>query len=539
MQLYLAGESLMKWMVWDVMRAVDLLLARHDVDPARIVLLGAVAAGGDPAAVTAALDPRIAAVAPFNFGEASPEARNSGERRWPEGLADPGSGSWESSRNLRRSIADRFFPWVICASVAPRRLVYSYELGWDVRDAPAWPRYRKVFGLYGALDNLDEAHGFGGFPGPGECANIGPTQRHSLDPKLKRWFGIPVPPADSGDRRPEAELLALNPKAAAGLKVRPIHEVALEPARAQLAQARAALAKLAPEARRTWLRDKWGAKLGDIEPNRHPEALRRWTRKLWNAGVEALTLTVEPGIIVPVLLLKPASAEGGRLPVVVAVSEGGKESSLTNRMAEIQALLKGGKAVCLPDVRGTGETAPDSRRSPESAEISAAATELMLGNTLLGARLKDLRTVLAWVESRSDLDPRRIAVWGDSPAPPNPARLLLDEAPNWAMGPQIQYQAEPLGGLLAALAGLYQEDVHAIAVQGGLTGFLSVIEDRFAYVPGDVIVPGILECGDIGDVIAALAPRAVLVRGSVDGRNRRVSGGERAPALTKWLEGAF
>jgi dienelactone hydrolase len=62
MQLHLAGESLMKWMVWDLMRAVDLLLERPYLDPARIVLIGAVAGGGDPAAVAAALDERVAAV---------------------------------------------------------------------------------------------------------------------------------------------------------------------------------------------------------------------------------------------------------------------------------------------------------------------------------------------------------------------------------------------------------------------------------------------------------------------------------------------
>ncbi len=72
-QLYLAGESLIKWMAWDIMSGVDVLLERPYIDPDRIVLLGAVAGGGDPAALTANLDSRIAAVIPFNFGEAGPE----------------------------------------------------------------------------------------------------------------------------------------------------------------------------------------------------------------------------------------------------------------------------------------------------------------------------------------------------------------------------------------------------------------------------------------------------------------------------------
>jgi hypothetical protein len=48
MQLYIAGESLMKWMVWDLMRGIDLLLERPDIDKDRVIMLGAVAGGGDP-----------------------------------------------------------------------------------------------------------------------------------------------------------------------------------------------------------------------------------------------------------------------------------------------------------------------------------------------------------------------------------------------------------------------------------------------------------------------------------------------------------
>src|SRR5262249_13080392 len=115
MQLYLIGESLIKWMVWDIMRGVDLLLERPSVDKNAIMLIGAVAAGGDPAAVAAALDTRISAVAPFNFGEASPEnTRPIPEKnRWPLDLADPGWGAWETTRNLPRSIAGQFLPWLI------------------------------------------------------------------------------------------------------------------------------------------------------------------------------------------------------------------------------------------------------------------------------------------------------------------------------------------------------------------------------------------------------------------------------------------
>src|SRR6185369_3554439 len=128
--LHLAGDSLIGWMAWDLMRGVDLLLAQKGIDPKRIILLGSVAGGGDPAAVVAALDDRISAVAPFNFGSPSPRPQYpyplDKEPTWNYA----GGGSWESTRNLRRSAADGFLPWVLVASAAPRRLVYAHEFGW-------------------------------------------------------------------------------------------------------------------------------------------------------------------------------------------------------------------------------------------------------------------------------------------------------------------------------------------------------------------------------------------------------------------------
>jgi hypothetical protein len=472
--------------------------------------------------VTAALDRRVAAVAPFNFG------------RTP-----PGWGEWESTRCLRRSIVDRFFPWVIAASVAPRRLIYSNEMGWEsYRNHEAWERFQKIFGFYDARDRLDEAHGFGTFPGPGECSNIGPAQRKTLYPELQKWFGIPPPEKEPEDRRPEAELATLTPELAARLGMRPIHDLAREVAVVKLDSARAGLRKLDSASRSARLQTALAAILGDVDPNRRPEPVQHWTKRLPNAEAEGFTLEVEPGITLPVVLLRPLNRRDERLPVVVAVAQDGKEQLLAHRSQEIEALLKNGIAVCLPDVRGTGETSPDSGRGPGSEEVALASTEFMLGSTLLGARVKDLRTVIAYLRTNSLVDAQRIGLWGDSLAPLNPDRLLLDEVPGWQVGPDIQHQAEPLGGLLAILGALYEPDVRAIAAVRGLVGYLSLLDDPFAYLPNDVIVPGILEVADIADIAAAIAPRPLLLSSLVDARNRLASEGllraQLAPVYNAW-----
>jgi dienelactone hydrolase len=527
-QLYLTGTSLLTWMVWDAMRGIDLLLERPNVDKKGVIVLGAVAGGGDPAAVTAALDSRVTGVVPFNFGEAMPETSRfiSFKSEWPLDLAEPSVGGWETTRVIRRNVVDQFLQWFICASVAPRRFVYSYELGWNVEDLPAWKRYQKVYSLYDALDNLAEAHGFGPFPGPGEAEDIAPAQRRSLEPTLERWFGIPVAFADvrslvlanlaerpSADRRPVSELAVLTPSVAPELHMRSLHEVAYEQGLAEVESVRGQLAKLEPADRRQWLATHWAEKLGNIDPNRNPQATLEWAKELPDSQVEAVAVSVEPGITLPILLLKPLRRTAARAAIVVAVAAGGKDLFMSRRSEQIEALLRGGVTVCLPDVRGTGEAGPSA----------AANTVLALGETMLGERLRDLRTVLTYLRSRPDVDLERIELWGDSFSPANPDHLTLDETPLWEVGPQIEQEVEPLGGLLALLGGLYEPDVGAIAVRGGLASFLSILDDSFAYVPEDDIVPGILEAGDIAEMASGLAPRPLLLQDLVDGRNRVVS----------------
>jgi cephalosporin-C deacetylase-like acetyl esterase len=537
MQLYLVGESLIKWMVWDVMRGVDLLVERKDINKDQIILLGSVAGGGDPAAVAAALDDRVAAVVPFNFGESTPEIPRfiPAKNQWPLEVADPGLGDWDTTRCLRRGVVDQFLQWTICAMAAPRRFVYSYELGWNVEELPAWDRYKKVFDLYGARDHLADAHGFGPFPGPGECWNIGPAQRRSLYPTLERWFGIPVPfdqmrsvpyanlARVPNDRRPESELRVLTPETAPGLQMKTIHELSEDIGRSKLTAARAALAQLPAEQRRDFLRRKVAALLGDIQPNTNPAPVTYWTKALPGASVEGLTVTSERGITVPLLLLRPSGKHESRVSVVVGIAEGGKDLFLSQRSSEVMALLAKGIAVCLPDVRGTGETSPDNRRDPENDENMQAVNEEMLGETLLGRRLKDFRTVVQYLRHRPDIDPARIGIWGESLNPVNSATIIEDEQPLWQVGPQIQQQSEPLGGLLAILGGLYESDIRAIAVRGGLISYSSILEDAFAYVPADITVPGLLEIADLADIEGAIAPRPILLEDLTDAKDRLVS----------------
>ncbi|HLF91923.1 MAG TPA: hypothetical protein VJB14_00545 [Planctomycetota bacterium] len=509
LQLHLAGESLVGWMAWDLMRGVDLLLARPGIEKDRIVLMGSVAGGGDPCGVTAAIDPRIAAAVPFNFGGPQPETKYPLPEDAETTFNYAGGGSWESTRNLRLSARDGFLPWVIVGSLAPRRLVYGHEFSWDRERDPVWKRFGKIYGFYEAGGNLASTTGRGGLSGkPPEathCNNIGDVHRQGIYAALKKWYDIPAPEKEPQDRRPAADLLCLTPE----IKPRLVCELIRD--------------RRAPSGAKAW-------DLGDINPAGEPKVEKAGPRKAGDTLVERVVLEVEPGIVVPLLFLIPGGVKQENLPVVVAVAQGGKREFLKQRSAEIAALLKGGAAVCLPDLRGTGETRPGDGRGRGSEATSIASSELMLGRTMAGLRVRDLRSVLRYLRGRSDVDRARIGLWGDSFAPVNgPDRLFA--MPLDAEGQP--HLAEPMGGIVALYTALFEEEVRAVYVRGGLASFRSVLESPFVYIPFDAIVPGASTGADLPKLAEALKPRAVKLEGLVDGLNRRI---DAAPIGTAaWL----
>ncbi len=278
-QLQLIGDSLMGWMVWDLRRGVDLLLSRPGIDPGNIILMGAVAGGGDPAAVTAALDKRITAVVPFNFGGPQPEDPFPLLANPEESFNFAGNGSWESTRNLRLSCQDGFLPWVIVGAIAPRRLIYAHEFSWDQANDPVWKRLRKIYDeFYQAPDRLDYAQGYGVLKGrppqASHCNNIGPPHRERIHAALSRWCQVPVSPADeySNRRKPE-ELEALTPETARKIQPRPVHDIAAELGQERATAAWAQLEKLDSAQRISWLRSKWQSLLGSIVPGGKPRVV--------------------------------------------------------------------------------------------------------------------------------------------------------------------------------------------------------------------------------------------------------------------------
>ena len=490
LQLAAAGDSLMGWMAWDLMRGVDVLLKQPGIDKDRIILLGSVAGGGDPAGVTAALDPRIACVVSFNFGGWQPES--SALENPDRDFAWFGDGYWESTRGLRGGAAGGFAHYVIVGSVAPRKVIYAHEFAWPEKDDPAWPRLQRVFGFYDAKDNLRVAHGAGSVrnsgPGNTHCNHIGAVHRKMIYPALKDWFGMPIP-VEYSQRRPSAELMCWTDAAKKELQPKKLHEVLAKVAEEQFAALKTAHASLTPEAKAAWYRKSWTRLLGDTDPPAATRVTGGVGEKVPGGTLLRYEMAVEPGIVVPILLVLPQEMKG-KPPVVVMVSSAGKQAFLKERSAAIEAFLAAGVAVCLPDVRGTGETRGGTAADRGSSRTSLSQTSLILGRPVLGTQLRDLRAVVRWLRTLDGVDGKALALWGDSFAPTN--------APDTRPVPHDLEQpaiAEPGGPILAGLAAFFEGGVRVLYTRGGLVSVRSLFDSPYPNVPHEAVVPGVVPAG--------------------------------------------
>ncbi len=534
-QLHLLEESLMGWMVWDLQKGVDLLLQQTGIAKDKIVLLGSVAGGGDPAAVAGALDSRISVVAPFNFGGPQPETKMPLPADAETSFNYAGGGSWESTRNLYHSAKEGFLPWVIVGSIAPRHLIYGHEFSWDRENDPVWKRFEKIYQLYDSKNNLGFAIGKGDLKGsPPEashCTHIGRVHRKNIHELLESWVkikGVKDEPQETFD---SIKLRCLTSDA-----LKQNHPVKITKSLESIAQQQidAALKKYAvpfTTEQREEYKKEWSGKLGQTEIKGDLRTLNNEITTHEKYTLSKVILNDEKDRVLPLLLIQPINKKTGR--VVVMVSQGGKGSLLASRAEEIANLISIGYSVCLPDVRGTGELKTGQSRGRSSNSTGISASLMMHGETKLAGQLHDLRSILSWL--RKELPQNDFMLWGDSPV------TAINSNSNFNIPRDdetaLPIQPEPTGALLMALGALYEGDVKAIYLRGGIVSYKSVLKNYLVQIPHDTIVPGIFNLGDFALLLSALEPKTIFLDKMVDGFNQEVSGEELKKILQEGVKG--
>jgi hypothetical protein len=76
--------------------------------------------------------------------------------------------------------------------------------------------------------------------------------------------------------------------------------------------------------------------------------------------------------------------------------------------------------------------------------------------------------------------------------------------------------------MISLLFGLFEDDTVVVFARNGLVSYRSLLDSPFVQVPLESIVPGVLREVDLPDLVAALAPREVVLERPADGRGRLV-----------------
>jgi len=463
-QCLLTGDAIARYTIWDGIRALDYLLSRKEVDPARVAVTGN-SGGGTHSAYLAALDDRIKIVALSCYITSW---------HWMMKTLGP----QDAEQVFPRWLADGLdYPDFIYAAAPKPYLMLS-----AIRD---------FFPIDGARETFHEAQQFANvrmFEADDGHGYSQPRRMAAYD-WLSRHF------RDREDTAPEAPVI---PESAETLYCTATGQVttslggetvfSLNRARAErLRQNRSQPADAASlGAWQNKVRTAAITRTGFRPASGTVSSTGYGTLRREGYRIEKLTYESEPGILIPALLYFPESDNARRPAVIIADGQG---KSAAAKPAE--ELARSGVIVLSVDLRGMGETkiAPDVNDTDSYryfGDYEDGMTAILMNRTLAGMRARDILRGVDLLAARDDVDPNRLSGIGRNGA------------------------AVPL-----LYAGVFDTRLRSIALEGMLVSYDAVVTTRIHRLIFEQIVPGALADFDLPDLAAAIAPRAVWISDAI------------------------
>jgi len=196
------------------------------------------------------------------------------------------------------------------------------------------------------------------------------------------------------------------------------------------------------------------------------------------------------------------------LPAVIYLRDrNGKQDN----PALFEALSRKGRLVAVADVRGFGETRspsnlPDPRvdyfnpRDGTDADFTYAA--FFLGRPLLGMRVWDALQVAEYLRSRPEVDSNRILLVGRG----------------WA-------------GTAALFCSALDSRISGTAAEQVPISYAEIARSELYAQPVSLMLPGVLQDFDLGDVFGVISPRPLLVLNPTDALTRKMAPDQAGQAL--------
>jgi cephalosporin-C deacetylase-like acetyl esterase len=483
-QEYLLGQSLARYRIWDGIRALDYLGSLPEVDASRLGATGS-SGGGTLTTFISMLDSRVKAASIVCYITNLP---NKIEYRINDSEGDP-------EQDIQGLLAAGIDHTEMVGMIAPRPVL----IGAARHDFFPIEGTRQTFA---ELEQLYRKLG-----APDRLKMVDFDQRHMYSQALREatyaWFDHWLKGAPAQVEVHEPEMVT---EQDAALQCTPTGQVITSLGGKTLHDFnRAESERLADALEAQRLTHGFGeAMVGRIrarlalrsEPGT-PGSRQVGALNTGNVRIEKLLIETEPGVVVPLRVVTPRNASG-RLPVVVYLRD---RSGGADDPALFEALASQGRVVAVADVRGFGETmSPRSvsgvdyfdARDGMDADFTCAS--LFLGRPLLGMRVEDTLRVVAYLQSRPDVDGRRLAIAGRG----------------WA-------------GLVALFAAAVDSEIAATAVEGVPVSYGEIARSEIYEQPVSLMLTGVLQDFDLVDVLASVRPRPLMVLNPRDALARRMT----------------
>ncbi len=462
----LAGRSLAYYLLWDGFRALDYLAGRPEVDADRIACTGA-SGGGLQTELLAALDARIKVAIPVVYGGCVADS-----------LFLPGFGD----RDTQPLIAPRPLLLIVATGDSETKRSLQYR---------GYEQAARIYGLLGASDRIR-------FTAVESKHDYSRPMQEIAEGWLRKWFNMPAagdPPALDAPETEASLAATVSGQVRVSLGGETVASLSSADAR------RRAQPTPPPSNRSGWagwrerLRGRVAERLGFDE---HRPALG--ARVVSATGfstyrVEKIIYSSQPEIPIPGLLFLPLGR--GPFPAVIFTNEDGKTAGEVVERYLLR-FVEAGYAAFAIDVSGTGETSPGPtppsyRYYFDGPEAELHFRALRAGRSLAGMRVHDIARGLDYLQTRQELDGRRISGFG--------------------LG---------AGGVQMLYAGALDGRLSAVVAAGALVSYAELAGSEFYTQRLGVFVPSARLYFDLPEVAALAAPRPVTLLNLADGRNRRL-----------------
>ena len=206
--------------------------------------------------------------------------------------------------------------------------------------------------------------------------------------------------------------------------------------------------------------------------------------------MERFVMTTEPGIMLPIIRLTPTGSSGK--PILV-LHGSGKSAALAQEVpGNAERFLKEGRTVVLADLRGFGETqfvgATYFLHKHHGVDGTAFYLSYLLGRSCIGMRMEDLWNVVRWMKGNTDQG--------------------------------IDLYSFGLPGTVAVHAAALEPSLFgAVEVEASLNSWANVVEAGICYHPNTDLVHGALTVYDIPNLVESLGAK-LTVRNPVNAQGK-------------------